>query len=344
MPVDLCCIGHITLDHVITPEDSVTMPGGTAFYFSRAIQNMDVRYALVTSLAETEMPFAEALRNDGIAVTVLPSGNTVVFENRYAEDFNHRTQRVLATADPFTAENIRFLQAKVFHLGPLLAADFSAGAIEVLSGRGKLSLDVQGFLRRVEGEKVVAIDWKEKKELLPLFQFVKVNEEEMHVLTGESDAHDGARTLSSWGAKEVIVTLGSKGSVVYDGRKFYTIPAYAPASIHDATGCGDTYMAGYLYRRIRGSGIQEAGEFAAAMASIKIAASGPFDGTEEDVEIFLKEATKQTVTYVGTCPRTAGNKKHTLTLKRCNAVFNLVAAYSAFGHARGMSLQQSAII
>lgn len=290
MPVDLCCVGHITLDYVITPEDSVTMPGGTAFYFSRAVQNMNLNYALVTSLAESEIRFAEGLRKHGIDVTVFPSVHTVIFENKYAQDFNHRTQRVLATADPFAVENLRSLRAKVFHLGPLLAADFSAEAMQVLSERGQLSLDVQGFLRRVEGEKVVAIDWKEKKELLPLFQFVKVNEEEMHVLTGESDAHNGARMLSAWGAKEVIVTLGSKGSVVYDGEKFYTIPAYLPNSIHDATGCGDTYMAGYLYQRIKGSDIQQAGEFAAAMASIKIAASGPFDGTEEEVESFLKEA------------------------------------------------------
>lgn len=266
------------------------MPGGTAFYFSSAVQNLDLNYALVTSLAESERRFTEALRKDGIAVTVLPSAHTVVFENKYAQDVNHRTQRVLQTADPFAPESLGSLQARIFHLGPLLANDFSPEAIKVLSGRGQLSLDVQGFLRRVKGEKVVAIDWKGKKELLPLFQFVKVNEEEMHVLTGESDAHDGAKMLAAWGATEVIVTLGSKGSVIYDGERFYTIPAYAPHSIHDATGCGDTYMAGYLYQRIKGSDIQQAGEFAAAMASIKIAASGPFSGTEEEVGSFLKEA------------------------------------------------------
>lgn len=287
---DLCCIGHITLDHVITPEASVTMPGGTAFYFSHAVHNLNVAYALVTSLAEKEMRFAEDLRNDGIQVTVMPSSHTVIFENKYSENLNHRTQRVLQTADPFTPESLSSLQANVFHLGPLLADDVSSAAIKALASKGNLSLDVQGFLRRVEDEKVVPIDWNEKEKILPLIHFLKVNEEEMHVLTGQSDAHDGARMLSDWGAKEVIVTLGSKGSVVFDGETFYTIPAYAPRRVHDATGCGDTYMAGYLYQRIKGNPIQQAGEFAAAMASIKIADSGPFDGTEEDVALFLKDA------------------------------------------------------
>ena len=40
-----------------------------------------------------------------------------------------------------------------------------------------------------------------------------------------------------------------------------------------ATGCGDTYMAGYLYQRLKGAGIQDAGEFAAAMATLKLGSS-----------------------------------------------------------------------
>jgi sugar/nucleoside kinase (ribokinase family) len=42
-------------------------------------------------------------------------------------------------------------------------------------------------------------------------------------------------------------------------------------------------MAGYLYQRLKGAGIQQAGEFAAAMATLKIESSGPFTGTQQDV-------------------------------------------------------------
>lgn len=290
MLVDLCCIGHITLDHVITPEQSVTMPGGTAFYFSEAVHHMNLRYGLVTALGQTETRFATALQEKGIEVKLLSSTHTVVFENKYSQNLDHRTQRVLQTADPFDAEQLHSLQSSVIHLGPLLATDFSAATINALASKGKLSLDVQGFLRKVEGEKVVSIDWEEKLEVLPRIHFLKVNEEEMQTLTGKTDPQTGARLLANWGAKEVIVTLGSRGSVVYNGDSFYTIPAYTPHSVHDATGCGDTYMAGYLFRRIKGHDIQQAGEFAAGMASLKIAHSGPFNGTEKDVQNFLKKA------------------------------------------------------
>ena len=58
----------------------------------------------------------------------------------------------------------------------------------------------------------------------------------------------------------------------------------------DATGCGDTYVTGYLYQRAKGATIEDAGKFAAAMATIKIEGSGPFNGTKEDVEDRIKNA------------------------------------------------------
>ena len=57
---DICCIGHITLDRVITPSSEKFMAGGTSFYFSNAIRQMEVKYKLITALAETEKRFGMA--------------------------------------------------------------------------------------------------------------------------------------------------------------------------------------------------------------------------------------------------------------------------------------------
>ena len=59
------------------------------------------------------------------------------------------------------------------------------------------------------------------------------------------------------------------GSLIFDGKDFYRIPAYKPKEVVDATGCGDTYTIGYLYQRVSGAGIEEAGLFAAAMSTLK---------------------------------------------------------------------------
>jgi sugar/nucleoside kinase (ribokinase family) len=284
---DICCVGHITQDKVINPDSTVYMPGGTAWYFSQAMQHLPVNYSLVTSVAPTEMVYVEQLQNLGINVNTLPGNSTVYFENSYAEDANHRTQRVLQKADAFDIEQLNGINAKIFHLGPLLADDFAPGLIEKLFAKGLIALDAQGLLRKVENEQVIAIDWAEKRELLPYVHTLKVNEHELAVLTGQDDIRLGAILLADMGVKEVVVTLGSEGSIIYADKQFYTIPVFRPGVFRDATGCGYTYMAVYLYKRIKGVPVQGAGTFASAMAGLKAGISGPFVGTEDEVNSFI---------------------------------------------------------
>jgi sugar/nucleoside kinase (ribokinase family) len=280
---DICCVGHITLDKVITAKGEKHMAGGTSFYFSNALRNMDVRYCLVTALAVSEIRFVDQLRANGIEVVALPSKHTVYFENNYSQSLDHRTQRVLQTADSFHADQLREINAAIFHLGPVLADDIPLALIKDLAGRARISLDVQGYLRKVEDQQVQAIDWKEKREALQYVEIVKADESELKVLTGSDSVYKGAEMLAEWGVKEVVITFNSKGSLIYANKIFYDIPAYAPTIETDATGCGDTYMAGYLYQRVTGASIQQSGEFGAAMASLKIESSGPFTGTKEAV-------------------------------------------------------------
>jgi sugar/nucleoside kinase (ribokinase family) len=285
---DICCIGHITLDKVVTPRAVMHMAGGTAFYFSHAVRNMGVNYALVTALAETEIQSVTDLRDLGIKVKALPSAHTVYFENIYGDNQDNRTQRVLQKADTIIATQIEDVEALIYHLGPLLADDISVETIKALSARGSVSLDAQGYLRKVEDQQVHAIDWAEKQEALRYIKILKANDHELAVLTGLTDIREGAKMLASWGVKEVVITLGSMGSVIYAYGAFYDIPAYTPADVVDATGCGDTYMAGYLARRVKGDGVSDAGKFASAMAALKIENAGPFKGTEGDVRKMME--------------------------------------------------------
>lgn len=261
------------------------MPGGTSYYFSHGISHLkDTKhYQLVTELAPSEFKAVEDIRAKGIKVTVIPSHRTVYFENTYGENQDNRSQRVLAKADPFTVEQLENINAHIFHLGSLLADDFSLDVVKYLSTKGILAVDAQGYLREVRGEKVYPIDWTDKVEALKYIDILKVNEHEMEVLTGQTDIKQAALQLAEWGVKEVLITLGSLGSIIYAEGTFHKIPAYPPKDIVDATGCGDTYATGYLYMRNKGASYEEAGCFAAAMSTLKLEASGPFSKTEEDV-------------------------------------------------------------
>ncbi len=280
----VCCIGHLTLDKIVTPAATNYLNGGTAYYFAHGMAQLpDADFQLVTSLAPTEMAAVEDMRAKGIDVCVLPSEKTVYFENIYGSNQDHRTQRVLAKADPFRIEDILHIKADFYHLGSLLADDFSVDFVRYLSTKGIVSLDVQGFLRRVDGETVVAVDWEEKQECLKYVDILKVNEHEMTVLTGETDVLAAAQKLAAWGVREVIITEGSLGSFIYAEGRLIEIRAYPPLHIVDATGCGDTYMTGYLYKRAAGASYREAACFAAAMSTLKLEAFGAFSKSYQDI-------------------------------------------------------------
>ena len=291
---DICCIGHITKDKIVTPNRTVYMAGGTSFYFAYAINQLphDVSFTLVTAMDPTEKEPVEKMQKAGIDVTLNPSRNTVFFENIYGENQNERKQRVLAKADPFTIQQLEHVEARVFHLGSLLSDDFSPEVVEYLATKGHVSIDVQGYLREVRDEKVFPIDWKDKLKVLKHTYYLKVNETEMETITGLKNPREAAKLIHSWGVTEVIITLGSEGSLIYLDGEFYEIPAYPPHEVVDATGCGDTYSAGYLYKRLQGATPVEAGKFAAAMCTIKLEHNGPFNRTAEDVMriIHSKEA------------------------------------------------------
>ncbi|MBQ8128363.1 MAG: ribokinase [Prevotella sp.] len=288
MKKNILCIGHITHDRIITPAQpqGVDCAGGTAYYVAWAMQHLphDVSFGVVTAVGEDLKQEIEKLSQAGIDINDLGSPSSVYFENSYGRNMNNRRQRVMSKAQPFSIEQLKDYEADVFHLGTLLQDDFAPEVVEYLASKGRICVDVQGYLREVRGQRVYAVDWPDKLRVLEHTDILKVNEHEIDVLTdGERDLRRGARLIAKWGVREVLVTLGSYGSLIYDGDRFYEIPGYPPHRVVDATGCGDTYAAGYLYARALGASCDEAGHLAAAMCTLKLEHTGPFDSTIEAV-------------------------------------------------------------
>lgn len=286
----ICCIGHITRDRIITPQQTIDMAGGTSFYMAHGMHHLsqDFPFQLVTKIGQESQEEVDHLRQMNIDVLSYSSPHSVFFENHYGLNSNQRTQRVLAKAAPFTIEEMEPLVAEVFHLGSLLADDFSPEIVKFLAQKGCISIDVQGYLREVRGEKVYAVDWKDMDAVLPYVDIVKLNEYEMYAIMHTNDPKIVAEKLASYGVREVIITLGSYGSLIYANKTCYEIPAYTPQKIVDATGCGDTYSTGYLYMRSQGATFQEAGRFASAMCTLKLEHNGPFEGSLKDIKTLIK--------------------------------------------------------
>lgn len=278
---DIVCIGHVTLDKIVTPEKEAYMPGGTTYYFAHGMSSLNndtVSFQLVASLAESEMNAVDDMRSKGIDVKVINSRKSVFFENIYGANQNDRQQRVRAKADPFTIDSVQGIEAKYICLGSLLADDFPLDVVKYLSQHGTIVMDAQGYLREVRGEEVFACDWKDKLEYFKYIDILKVNEQEIATLTGISDYHEAARQLAAWGIKEVLLTLGSEGSLLLVDGEFYEVPAVQPRRVVDATGCGDTFTMGYVYKRVQGASPADAAAFAALVSARKLEDHGPFKG------------------------------------------------------------------
>ncbi len=284
---DVCVIGHITKDIVRIKNEKKERPGGVVYYSSIALKNLGANVSLITKSAEKNKGLFNDVIKNNISIFYKKSKETTVFENIYPEDLDFRIQKVKCVAQPFSTGDIPDIHTKYFHLGPLTIQDIPLEILKLLSKKAKISVDIQGFLRKIEKGKVKSIDWEEKDEGLAYINILKTDEIEAKILSGEDTIRKAAVKLSAYGIDEIIITLGSKGSLIYSKEKFYSIPSFPAKKIVDATGCGDTYMAGYIYKRLKSSGIDESGRFAAATASLKLEESGPFKGSEEDVQNFL---------------------------------------------------------
>ena len=81
---DICCIGHITRDKIVTSQHEAFISGGTSFYFSYAIARLPrkVSYQLVTKLGRFDVQEVRRMREEGINVVAYTCDNSVYFETR----------------------------------------------------------------------------------------------------------------------------------------------------------------------------------------------------------------------------------------------------------------------
>jgi sugar/nucleoside kinase (ribokinase family) len=85
------------------------------------------------------------------------------------------------------------------------------------------------------------------------------------------------------GVREVLITRGSRGSVVFADGERLEVEALRPRRIADATGCGDTYLAAYMTHRLTGAERAECARFASAAASLNIETLGAFRGSAAEI-------------------------------------------------------------
>lgn len=227
---------------------------------------------------EEGIDVAGILRSDkpsGIALIIVDDGaeNSIVVASGANLDFNEAD--IAASESPLRSCDILLMQLEIPVPTVLEAARIAhaSGAFVVLNPAPFAALPEE------------------------LFQYISLfipNETELAAFSGMPvrdipTAVAAAEVLFAKGVGKMIVTLGSKGSLILDGGEPRFVQARSVRAV-DTTGAGDTYCGALCVAIAEGKSLLEAAEFASAVSALSVTKIGAQTAmpTRAEAEIFMQ--------------------------------------------------------
>jgi sugar/nucleoside kinase (ribokinase family) len=291
--VDIAILGHIAKD--IIEIDGISYPsiGGGVFYGGLTGIRMNLKMVIITRLRADDFLILEILRKEGIEVIAYPANETSGIHNIYSsQNMEFRSYKPLGFAGAFIESEIPDFRLRFFVIGSILAGEVNTDLLKFLSTRfkHKLCLDIQGFIRIRENDKIFYRKLEEslQSEILSQVDILKVDQTELNVLTDENDIEIGAFKLAQnfKNIKEILITHEKGISLLFQDT-IYCYQWKNKSSI-GRTGRGDTAFISYLGARIS-QDPKKALRFSAALTSLKMEAQGPFNYSIQDVENLIEK-------------------------------------------------------
>jgi sugar/nucleoside kinase (ribokinase family) len=259
-------VGLVSLDRV---DGGAPRLGGAVFYAARALRFLDQPAVVATKVGGAE----EAIALQAVGIPMVHAKATRTIEFGIENQGDRRRLLIEEPGDSFTPADVHEWLASALagcdwvHAGALTRADFPAATLAALRRGRRLSFDGQGLVRSA-GKGEVTLDGDYDPEVLRHVDLLKLSEEEADALGLALDD----RSLGSLGVKEVVVTLGRDGVIVYADGLAELVPT-RPLEGVDPTGAGDTFMVSYLSYRRAGHGAPSAARCANDVVRTLIARS-----------------------------------------------------------------------
>jgi sugar/nucleoside kinase (ribokinase family) len=281
---DIVFMGHLCTATVFPFKgDPFVERGGPAFFGPLAASCLGKRIAAVTRIDNSETQLLEPLKAVGVDLYVQPIETVqyrVVFPTANVDE---RQAFLVRGGGHFGIDDLPPIEPCLIHLGGLSIHEFSLEFVRELKERGfRLSVDMCSFVNNVDEQTQLGYlaDVPEKKEILSMVDFVKVDVMEAKALTGTDILKDQAGMLEDWGSSETVITCSEGALARSKGKTMFA--RFTSKSTRGRMGRGDTFSGAYLARRLDHSG-EDSLRFAAALTSIKMESTGPFTGSFEDV-------------------------------------------------------------
>jgi sugar/nucleoside kinase (ribokinase family) len=252
-------LGNLAIDCV---NDGAPQPGGCPIFATEALELLGHGGQVITRCAPSDRSLFDAwLSTVAVPVVLLDAEVTSAFSHSY--DGERRTTAIDAIGDVWTAEEVESIAGCPFvHVAPLVRSDFPPATLRVLASEGGfVSYDGQGLVRPpVEGRLVG--DAQFDHAILSSIQALKLSENEARVVAG-GRFHEGV--ADDLGVPEVLLTLGSRGAVVYERGRSTPVQSARRVVGGNPTGAGDLFMVAYACARSDGAEPVEAARAASAL-------------------------------------------------------------------------------
>ena len=253
----LALVGNLSRDRV---DGGPPRIGGAPFYGAAALRLLGRRGHVVAKCAgDDKRRYSRALARVGVPVTFAPAAATTAFSFSYRGDA--RTMHVDDVGPVWKAADVADIHAATWvHVAPLLRGDFDADALAAIARGRRVLYDAHGLVRR-RAAGPLELDRDFDPALLEHVAVLKLGEEEARVL----------EPVTELGVDEVVVTLGSRGAIVYAQGQETHVPAHPIAAV-DPTGAGDAFGTAYAVSRAEGFRPVSAARRATAVVAAFLAA------------------------------------------------------------------------
>jgi sugar/nucleoside kinase (ribokinase family) len=239
----LAIVGNLSFDLIDGRPPEL---GGAPLHCARAWRALHARATTIARCArEDERRFRRGFARLGAPVNFVPARTTTTFAFSYEND--RRIMRVEHVGEVWSLADVADVPSGAWvHVAPLLRGDFPARTLAALARGRRMSLDGQGLTRvRATGP----LRLEAEPDLEPLLRHVsilKLAEEEAVALAGGIETN----ALAALGPPEILVTFGSRGSLLVAGGNATEVTARHIDA--DPTGSGDIFSAAYLASRASG--------------------------------------------------------------------------------------------
>jgi sugar/nucleoside kinase (ribokinase family) len=252
----IAIVGNLSRDRI---DGAPPRVGGGPYHAARALHALGRRALIVAACAEDDRKLlVDPVVRLGLPVAWQASSSTAAFTIDNSGDARQMTVDALAGPWPLAPlpAGVRWL-----HVAPLSRDDFSVDDLAALARGRRLSLDAQGLVRPARTGPL-ELDASYDPELLRHVSILKLAEEEAELLL---DSYEEP-SLRRLGVAEVVVTLGSRGCIVYSDGTAEHVRTHAVVG-RDPTGSGDVFAAAYLAARSTGAAPIAAGRIACSTAT-----------------------------------------------------------------------------